>query len=64
MITRKKKKLPPVQDWTLNAGFYSVEVNVKARTKGEARKKAMEKLNKMPVQKFICKNTTYLDKRY
>lgn len=58
-MTKKKKALI---DWRYDAGFYSYEIRVKARTKGEARKKALEKLNKTDVKKFINKHTTYLEK--
>lgn len=57
-----KKKLPPLVNWTLDCGFWSYEITVKARTKGEARKKAMARLKKTPATKFLNKQTTFLDK--
>ncbi len=57
-----KKKLAPIVDWEFDAGFYSYSLKVKARTKGEARKKAMDKLRKVPLSKLLCPNTTYLGK--
>lgn len=51
-----------MKEWEMDAGFYSYTVKVKARTKGEARKKCIEKLSKVPIRKLLCPNTTYLDK--
>jgi hypothetical protein len=59
-----KKKLPPVVSWDMDFGFDSYLVRVKARTKREARKKAIAKLKRTPVTKFISKHTTFLDKSY
>jgi hypothetical protein len=56
-MTKKK----PLKRWRLDAGFVSYEVTVTARTKGEARKKAMAKLARVPIKKLICKHTTFLD---
>lgn len=58
------KKIKPIIDWEMDFGFYSHSIKVKARTKGEARKKAIEKLQKMSVKKLICPNTTFIDKAY
>lgn len=61
-MEKVKKKLPKIQDWKMYFGFYSCDIKVKARTKGEARKKSIEKLQKMSVKKLINPKSTFLDK--
>jgi len=57
-----KKK--PLIDWEMTVDFYAIELKVKARTKVEARKKAMAKLEKVNLKKHINKNCTFLDKAF
>lgn len=61
-MAKAKAKKPAVKDWILDAGFYSYEIRVTARTKGEARRKAMAKLKRTPVTKYLNRHTTFLDK--
>ena len=56
------KKSKQSVNWVFDAGFWSQRIMVKAKTKGEARKKAMAKLSRMPISRMINKNTTFLDK--
>jgi hypothetical protein len=61
-MANKTAKKKPMVKWKLDVDFYSFDIEVRARTKGEARKKAMAKLKKTNVAKYINKNCTYLDK--
>jgi len=63
-MTKKHKPKPPVTDWTFDVSFWTAEIHVKARTKGEARKRAMAKLKKQSVTKYINRKQSYVDKRY
>ena len=42
--TKKKRRKPPIVDWTVNVDVkWSTDVRVKARTAGEAKRKAWAK---------------------
>lgn len=62
MSKRKTTK----KHYVVDISLYSTEVKVVATSKPEARRKAIEKLNKQNIKKLIIKHQTYvdLDSRY
>lgn len=59
-----KKQKKPLKWFDVDIEFELPTIAVKARTKGEAMKKAMEKLKNTPASRYVCKPKTNINENW
>jgi hypothetical protein len=53
-----------VKGYTASFQFEVIEIHVRAKTKGEARKKAIERLRKKSISALIDRNNSSVERNY
>lgn len=51
-----------LKEYRASFDLYGIDFKIKANNKPEAKRKALEKLNKLNLKKFINKNCSYIEK--